>query len=646
MLSLFRRLIYSRFGAVVALIVLVVLALAFVLGDVGGLSQGFSGAREASVATINGRSITVGELRDQVRRDFQSFRQQQPGHTMQQYLDASGLDISLNRLVASFAVEAFARKYGMGASKKQVDQKIAAIPDVLGRDGKFSKDNYQQLLARFQLTDKKLREELARSILLEQLTLPNAGATQVPEKLAAPYAALLLEKRYGQVAFIPARAIGAGTVPTAAELKTFYQRQRARYRVPERRALRYAIIAPDTLKTQATPSSAELDAAYRAQAARFAARETRTLQQVVVTQAAPAQALAAKVKAGTPIAAAARAIGLEAATLTAVDQAGYAGQTSADLAKQVFALPQGGVSAPIKGPLGYTIVQVQKVERLAATPEAQARATLSEELAKAKLTRLLSEAQEQIGDAIDEKATFESIVTQRKLAVQTVPPITAQGIDPVHPERQPNALLRPLIDTAFKVDPEEGPQLVPLQQDGSFALLLVERVLPPFFPPLADIGPAVARDFTIDRAQRKARAVAVQVIAAVSKGMPLAQALQETGLQLPPIQPLEAARAQLETLGNRAPPPVTLAFAMKEKTAKLQAAPGGAGWLIVSLDRIERAKGSITPAIVAARRAELGRDIGNEYLEQFVRAVRAHLGVRVNDGEVSKLRAELLGSGS
>ena len=646
MLSLFRRLIYSRLGATIALVALVVIALAFVIGDIGGLRSGTGGGRSAGpqavIATIGGQTVTAADLRERVRSDVANFRQQQPDLTQQQYLLAGGFEGTLNRLIGGIALEEFGKQIGLAAPKKLVDQQLAAIPGLQGVDGKFNNDTYKQLLAQRGLTDRQVRADIARSIIIEQLQLPTQGATQFPAKLAEPYAALLLEQRWGQVGFIPAKAIGAGATPTADELKTYYQRNQGRYRIPERRALRVAVVTAETVKAEATPSDAEIAAAYRAQAARFAARETRDVAQVVIAGEAQAQALAAKVKAGTPIETAAKAIGLEAAKLARLDQTAYAAQTSVELAKAVFATPQGAVAGPIKGPLGFTVVQVEKVAKLPAKSESEARATLAAELGKARLAKALSDAQEQIGDAIDNKATFDDIVAKRKLTVEQVPPVTPAGIDPANPDRRPNPALRPVLDAAFKIDPSEGTQLVPLGTDGGFAVMIVDRVVPPAVPPLAQLTPVVARDFTLDRAQRRARAVAAQVVAQVKAGKPFAEAMKATGLQLPPIQPLQATRAQLEVLGPRAPGPVTLAFAMAPKTAKLQEAPGGQGWIVVYLDRIERRDAAAAPQIVAARRAELGQAVGNEYIEELVRAARKQLGVKVNDAEVAKVRAELL----
>ena len=60
-----------------------------------------------------------------------------------------------------------------------------------------------------------------------------------------------------------------------------------------------------------TPTDAEIAAAYNGDKARWAARETRTVSLVTVLDQNAANALATKIRGGTPVADAARAAGLE-----------------------------------------------------------------------------------------------------------------------------------------------------------------------------------------------------------------------------------------------------------------------------------------------------------------------------------------------
>ena len=63
----------------------------------------------------------------------------------------------------------------------------------------------------------------------------------VSPALARPYAALLLEERKGDATFIAASALAPTTTPDDKVLATYLTQNRARYSLPERRVLRYAV---------------------------------------------------------------------------------------------------------------------------------------------------------------------------------------------------------------------------------------------------------------------------------------------------------------------------------------------------------------------------------------------------------------------
>ncbi|MCB8835723.1 hypothetical protein LJD42_29700, partial [Escherichia coli] len=89
-----------------------------------------------------------------------------------------------------------------------------------------------------------------------------------------------------------------GAAPTDADIQAAYRRGIARYTVPQRRAIRYAIITPDLVKARATPTEQEVAQAYAQQKPLYAPVQKRDITQVVVLDQAGANALAAKVKGG------------------------------------------------------------------------------------------------------------------------------------------------------------------------------------------------------------------------------------------------------------------------------------------------------------------------------------------------------------
>ena len=645
MMSFFRRMIRHPLGGAVALGFVGLLGLAFVLSDHSGTATGAS-VNAADVAVkVGNKTITISELRAAVARDVDTYRQQQPTLDTQQFVAGGGYEATLERLIDSTAFRQFAQKQGMVVSKRAVDGLIASQPGLAGLDGKFSQEKYEQVLRQIGMTDAEVRLQTTDQVLTRQLLLSPIQAKQVPAGLATPYANLLLEKRSGQIGFIPAAAMPTGAAPTDAELATYYARNLGKYRLPERRVVRYATLSPASLAAQAAPSDAEIAAAYKAQAQKFAAAELRTIVQVVVGDQASANALAAKVRGGASIEQVARAAGLEPATVKDTQKAAFVGQSSPEIANAVFAAKTGDVVGPLRAPLGFVVAKVASVRTQAAKSLAEATPELKASLAPQKTTALLTEKRNAFDDALG-KTSFEGLVTKNQLTAQTTPALTAAGQNLDTPTAKPDPALTPILAAAFAASPGDQPQTVPLGQDGSFALVTLDKVLPAAPRPLAQIRDTVVRDFQLDRAQRAAHDVAAKVVAAANGGTALPQALSATGLKLPPLQPVTGPRAALIGNPQRVPPPLALMFAMPAKTTKLLEAPDKSGWVIVHLDTITPGNAQGNAKVIAGTQSDIGNVVGREYVAQFGKAVQNAIGTTRNAKAIASLKAELLGLAS
>lgn len=643
MLSFFRSLINSKVGIIVTFAALIIIALAFAAGDVSRLgSGGGGGLKPTSVAEVGGVNIGAADFKTRVQNEFQGYQQQQPTLDMAAFVNEGGFDGVLDRVISGLALEQFGAKQGMVVSKKSIDGQIASLPALQGLDGKFDPELYKRVLAERHMTDASVRADIAQGAIAQQLTDPTLGATQVPQQLATPYASLLLEKRSGMIGFIPTRAMGAGAKPTDQEIQAFYQHSIARYTVPERRVVRYAVITPDTVKAQATPTDAEIAQAYQAQQARFAATEKRTLKQVILADKNAAGALAKKVQGGTSIDAAAKAAGFEAATIPDAAKADYA-KTSADAANAAFAAASGAVVGPVRTPLGWAVIRVEKVTQVPAKSLAEAHDILAKELAAEKTQAVLGKMHDALDDGISDNSTFDELIGDQKLTPTTTAPLLSNGSDPDHPTDKLDPSLGQIVLAAFQAEDGDSPQLVPVGQDGSFALVGLEKIVPAAPRPLAQIRDAVVRDFSIDRARRAARAVAADAVAKINKGSAIGAALSATNLKLPPVQPLKASRAQLAANPRGAPPPLALMFSMAEKKAKLLEAPNDAGWFVIYLDTIDRGNAAGNANVINATRADLGKVIGGEYTQQFAEAVKREVGVKKNAAAIADVRRGLLG---
>ncbi len=643
MLSFFRRIINSRVGFIVTFVVLGVIALAFAAGDVTNLSTGSGGLTGNDVAKVGGRDITVADLTTRANDELQVARQQQPTLDMAGFVAAGGFDGTLQRLITTSALEEFGRDQGMVVSKRAVDGQIASIPALQGPNGQFDETLYRRILAERKLTDQQVRADIVRDTLVAQLTGPTIGASQIPQQVAIPYASLLLEKRAGLIGFVPAAAVPAGPAPTDSELQTFYGRNLNRYSVPERRTIRYAVVTPASVAASAKPTDAEIAQAYNQNKAQYQPTEKRTIRQVIIADQAGATTLAAKVRAGTPIAAAAAQAGLEAALIEGTTKTDYVKQADAAIADQVFAAARDAVVGPVKGPLGFLVARVESIEQVPGRTLAQVRDEIAADLSKRKGTEALSNLHDKIDDALVADATFDEVVKDGSLQPQTTPAVTAQSVDPLTGAKIDPALTA-VVTAAFSATDGDPPQLVQTAPDGSFAVVAVGAISPAAPRPLTQIRDRVAADFIADRRRQAARRLAGQVLAKVNGGTALPQALAAAGAPAP--RPISATRAQLAQAQGGAEPALALMFSMAQGSAKLLEAPQGAGWMIVKLNQIERADAGRNPAAIAGARGDIARRAGRELAEQFARAARNELGVKIDSNAVARVRKDLTGAGN
>jgi peptidyl-prolyl cis-trans isomerase D len=648
MISLLRRLINSKVGLTISFIAL----LGFALIGLGGGSifsgSGFGGSSvpKDDVVTVGKYRVSSAELRAKIETDYENYRQQQPGLTLAQYVTGGGMDQTYDQLVDGLALEQFAAQQKMGVSDAYVQGIIKASPGFQNAGGKFDQRIFDQYLAGTRTTLQQLTRQVTQGALAKQLVMPTSAASQVPGKLAFPYASLLLERRDGQIGLIPASAVRAGPAPTDADLTAFYKRNLTRYIVPERRALRYAIITPEQVKAEATPTEKEITAVYNADRARYLPTEKRTIVQVLVIDQAGATALAAKVRGGMSLEAAAQGVGLSAATIKDVEKAGYAAQGSAALADAAFAAAKGNIVGPVRTPLGYAVARIDAINQIAGKSLDQARPEIVMALTLTKTQVAMGKLHDAIDDAISGKASFGDVVARYKLTATATPPLLANGANPDDAKTQPDPKLAQIAQAAFGMDQAEGPQMAPYGQDGSFALVMIDRIVAAAPRPIAQMHDALVKDFTADRNLREARRIADAVSTQLAKGVPFTQAVGATGLALKPVQSIWKIRAELAQHPEAASPPLVLLFKMGEHTARVMETPDHLGYLIIFLNKITPGDATTRPGVISGMRGDLSGLMGREYVEQFAKAMRAAVGVTKNDKALAALRATLSGQGT
>ena len=197
--------------------------------------------------------------------------------------------------------------------------------------------------------------------------------------------------------------------------------------------------------------------------------------------------------------------------------------TSEAVANAAFSAAEGAVTAPAQSPLGWHVVRVDGISRTEATPLAEARDEIVQQLAVRKREEALADLITRIEDRLAEGETLADVAKAEGLEVRETPPVTGSGVQFDNPDfRAPE--LQPVLGTAFDMSLDEDPLVETLEPGQRYVILDVARIVPAAAPPLAEIQGQVKVDLVQRRALERARAVAASIVAKINGGTPPTQA--------------------------------------------------------------------------------------------------------------------------
>jgi peptidyl-prolyl cis-trans isomerase D len=536
MLQFFRNFFRSKIGIGVMMGFLGLIALAFASADVSNTGSFGGVAGGDRVATVGKQRIDASALSQAASSAVDNLRAEQPTASMASFLAAGGLDQVLEQLIDRTAIGEFGRRHGIVASDRLIDSEIAKIAAFKGPDGRFSQDAFRQVIAQRGVSEKLIREDFAQGLIARQVLVPAAFGAVVPQEFALRYAAVLRERREGEVGLIPSASFAPAAAPTPEQLQAFYLKRQESYIRPERRTIRYAVFGDGVLKDIPAPTDAEIAARYEANKAKYAPSETRAFTQVIVPTEAAAKALAAEVSGGTGLEPAARAKGLAAAKLDNAEPRGAVGagfrrrgrgslrcrardRRDTCPLRPRLARPAGRRRDPQAGHDAGT-----GARRTGCGPEG------------IKRRAAINDVSARLEEEFDNGATLSDAAKELGVEIATTAPLLATGEVYGKPGETGPAVLGRALGAAFAMEGENQPQVAEVEPGKIFIIFDVARIEVSAPAPLKDIQAEVAAAWMLERGAEAARKAADTVVASVKKGTPLGQAFSALGKPLPRSQ--------------------------------------------------------------------------------------------------------------
>lgn len=636
MIQFFRSFFQSKVGIGVTLGFLGLIALAFISSDVSntGLFGGVAGGDR--VAVVGNRTISTSDLTQNVNNAQQQARTENPTLSMEGFVAQGGLDEVLEQMLNRTAIAEFAEMLGLRAGTRLVDSEIRA-----GAGPNFDAEAFRAELRRRGLTESLVRDDMALSLLARQMVVPVAYQARMPNSIARSYAQLLGETRTGSAAVFPAEAFAPAGDPTAAQLQTFYDENRATYIRPERRVIRYAAFGADAVGDLPPLTNAQIAARYEADRVLYQATERRTFTQLVVPTQAAAQAVINEVRGGMALEQSAASKGLATTTIEAVERPDYASTASQAVAAAGFEASEGAMATPAQGSLGWYVLRVDDVTQIAGRSLAQASEEVRETLQSERRAEALEELTERLDTEFSRGRTLEEAARELGLELETTPALLATGQVYGQAAQAPPQLAR-AVAFAFELDQGQA-AISELAAGEAFLIFDVASVTRSATAPLAEIREELVVLWKRERGMAAAGQAAERVRDRVEGGMSLADAVREEDVALPAPQSLTLNRRQLEQQ-QQITRATILFFSMAEGTVERVAVQETSRWFVVEVEEIETAELAADDPEVLNVARQLSGTLGEEYVQQFVAAAQASLDVERNETGIDAVRAQLTGA--
>ena len=643
MLKVFRENIKYLSWILWAVILVFVL---FVFVDFGRVVPGEGGAQAA--ATVGSQAITYNEYERAYRNLEARLRQLYGDQLTPEVIEQLGIERqALEQLIGQKVLAAEARRLGLATTDDELRKTILSIPYFKDSQGRFvGAQAYERVVRAIRYPSiEEFEDELSEQLLVEKLNQVLAANLYLSDAAVEAAYRQDVEKAAIRYVQLPAQDPTLTVAVSPDDLRAHLEAHRDQFRLPEQRKVAYATVDNAALRSQVQVADAEIEAYYRDHPDEFTqdeqVRARHILLQVNDQRTAEAargeiEAVKSRIAAGEDFAAVAKEVSQDPGSAARGGDLGYfgRGRMTPEFEQAAFDARPGDLVGPVQTPFGVHLVQVldhrQKgLQPLDETVKNFIRSKLQSDgvqrAAEAKATALAQQLKEGGPPTADRlRAAAEA---DAAVSFQETPPFGRDDLVPGVGRGGDFAA------TAFQL--AAGSLSAPIKVPRGYALLLVEQVLPPRDPQLAEVEARVRQAVEHERRQQAAMDRLAAARADIAEGkMTLDQVAAELGLTVE--ESGEFGRGG--TVGGLGFSPRIADAAMALSTGEIGGPLGSARGAVLfevterqswdpekfkaeseqTRDRLEREElNRLLGALIQQRRAELGVTYDRPLAEQF-----------------------------
>jgi peptidyl-prolyl cis-trans isomerase D len=489
-----------------------------------------------TVAKVGDETVSAAEVRQQLNEIAQ--RNPNPNFKMLAPFYAQQI---LSSLVFQKELEYEARRLSIRVSNEELANRIRQfLPTAYSGDSFVGKDQYAaQVQARFQMTVPVFEEAIRQELLADKFRkLVTDGISVGPAELQDEFK-YRNEKVKVDYALIKPEDLEAKIAPNDADIKAAYEKNKAKYQVPEKRVVRYGLIDLNQLRQTVPVSDDELKARYQQDIQQYQVPNRVHAEHILfvtVNAKTDAEIEEVRKKAEEVLKQAQKGANFEELAKKysedpqTKDKGGDLGwiterQTVAEFEKAAFSLEKGKLSGLVKTQYGFHIIKVLDKETAHTKPFEEVKDPIRTQMMLSKADQEASQEADKLSAAIrrSNKVSLDDLAKQYHLSLGETRPITAT--DPVLEFGND----KEAKDAVFRL--QQGDLSLPIRSDRGYLVLSVKQILPAHQGTLEEVRDRVVTELKQQKATELARSKAEELVKRTKAGENFAAAAKALGLE-------------------------------------------------------------------------------------------------------------------
>lgn len=615
MLAIIRRHVKSLF----AVILLSILIVAFAISGVG---DAFIGMNRNSVVKAGSRQVSTSDF----KREFDQYKSQAEQRIGQpipmDVVVERGLDRQvLESLAGRESLAELFHRMGVRVSDNQILTQIRQIPAFFDRvSGKFDEKLYAGALAERQLTPETFERYMRDEMAQQQVSTAMAAGMSAPKAYAALGAAYALEGRDLTWFVVNPSMVAEPKQPTDAQLQAFMKENAAQLTRPEFRQFTVVHFSAAAIEPTIKIDPAEVQKRFDFRKESLSTPETRTIVQIPAKDGPTAQRIAQALTGGGDIATAAKAASVEPVLYADKPRTAIVDRK---VAAAAFSLPEGAVSPPIQGELGWAVVKVMKVTPGKTATLEQVRPAIEAELRADAAAEKVYEQTQIYEDAHTGGASLTEAAAKAGAKAIEVGPVTQSG---QNLQGQQSGVPEQILKAAFD-QTQGGESEVQEGGKGEYFAVRVNKVTPAALPPLAEVRDSLARAWMLREVVKAMQAKADGLAERVRKGESMAAVAASTGATVTSGLNISRVRAQENSALGRD----FLIKAFGAKSGEVFTAQNPSfGIAVAKLDSIHAPRPEQVAPYVEPQRAQMAADLFRQIGDSAESYARRKLKTKTN----------------